>query len=151
MGFKVRIEIDPDCEEEIIIRCRNMSEEAMRIESVVSALEASEMELELGEKLHFVKICSLLFFETDGSKTAAHTVDRMYYTDLKLYELEERLPNSFMRISKSCIINVNAVSSIHKEITGICEAFFRNTPKKVYVSRSYYKPFKEKINETRLK
>jgi DNA-binding LytR/AlgR family response regulator len=151
MGFKVRIEIDPDCEEEIIIRCRNMSEEAMRIESVVSALEASEMELELGEKLHFVKISSLLFFETDGSKTAAHTVDRMYYTDLKLYELEERLPNSFMRISKSCIINVNAVSSIHKEITGICEAFFRNTPKKVYVSRSYYKPFKEKINETRLK
>ncbi len=151
MGFKVRIEIDPDCDEEIIIRCRNMSEEAMRIESVVSALEASEMELELGEKLHFVKISSLLFFETDGSKTAAHTVDRMYYTDLKLYELEERLPNSFMRISKSCIINVNAVSSIHKEITGICEAFFRNTPKKVYVSRSYYKPFKEKINETRLK
>ena len=151
MGFKVRIEIDPDCEEEIIIRCRNMSEEAMRIESVVSALEASEMELELGEKLHFVKISSLLFFETDGSKTAAHTVDRMYYTDLKLYELEQRLPNSFMRISKSCIINVNAVSSIHKEITGICEAFFRNTPKKVYVSRSYYKPFKEKINETRLK
>jgi DNA-binding LytR/AlgR family response regulator len=151
MGFKVRIEIDPDCEEEIIIRCRNMSEEAIRIESVVSALEASEMELELGEKLHFVKISSLLFFETDGSKTAAHTVDRMYYTDLKLYELEERLPNSFMRISKSCIINVNAVSSIHKEITGICEAFFRNTPKKVYVSRSYYKPFKEKINETRLK
>ncbi len=151
MGFKVRIEIDPDCEEEIIIRCRNMSEEAMRIESVVSALEASEMELELGEKLHFVKISSLLFFETDGSKTAAHTVDRMYYTDLKLYELEERLPNSFMRISKSCIINVNAVSSIHKEITGICEAFFRSTPKKVYVSRSYYKPFKEKINETRLK
>ena len=128
-----------------------MSEEAMRIESVVSALEASEMELELGEKLHFVKISSLLFFETDGSKTAAHTVDRMYYTDLKLYELEERLPNSFMRISKSCIINVNAVSSRHKEITGICEAFFRNTPKKVYVSRSYYKPFKEKINETRLK
>lgn len=151
MGFKVRIEIDPDCDEEIIIRCRNMSEEAMRIESVVSSLEASEMELELGEKLHFVKTASILFFETDGNKTAAHTVDRMYYTDLKLYELEQRLPNSFMRISKSCIINTKSVSSIHKEITGICEAFFRDTVKKVYVSRSYYKPFKEKINETRLK
>ena len=75
----------------------------------------------------------------------------MYYTDLKLYELEERLPKSFMRISKSCIINVNAVSSIHKEITGICEAFFRDTVKKVYVSRGYYKQFREKINETRLK
>lgn len=151
MGFKVRIEIDPACDEEIIIRCKSVSDEIMRIESIVSSLDSSEMELELGEKLHFVKISSLLFFETDGSKTAAHTIDKMYYTDLKLYELEECLPKSFMRISKSCIINVNAVSSIHKEITGICEAFFRDTPKKVYVSRSYYKTFKKKINEMRLK
>ena len=103
MGFKVRIEIDPQCDEEIIVRCRNMSADVARIESLISSLDSSEMELELGDKLHFVKVSSILFFETDGSKTAAHTADRMYYTDLKLYELEERLPNSFMRISKSCI------------------------------------------------
>jgi DNA-binding LytR/AlgR family response regulator len=151
MGFKVRVEIDPECDEEIIIRCRNVSDEIARIESLVSSIDPCEMELELGNDLYFVKTEQILFFETDGSKTAAHTVDRMYYTDLKLYELEERLPKSFMRISKSCIINVNAVSSIHKEITGICEAFFRDTVKKVYVSRGYYKQFREKINETRLK
>lgn len=151
MGFKVRVEIDPECDEEIIIRCRNVSDEIARIESLVSSIDPCEMELELGNDLYFVKTEQILFFETDGSKTAAHTVDRMYYTDLKLYELEERLPKSFMRISKSCIININAVSSIHKEITGICEAFFRDTVKKVYVSRGYYKQFREKINETRLK
>lgn len=151
MGFKVRVEIDPKCDEEIIIRCRNVSDEIARIESLVSSIDPCEMELELGNDLYFVKTEQILFFETDGSKTAAHTVDRMYYTDLKLYELEERLPKSFMRISKSCIININAVSSIHKEITGICEAFFRDTVKKVYVSRGYYKQFREKINETRLK
>lgn len=151
MGFKVRVEIDPECNEEIIIRCRNVSDEIARIESLVSSIDPCEMELELGNDLYFVKTEQILFFETDGSKTAAHTVDRMYYTDLKLYELEERLPKSFMRISKSCIININAVSSIHKEITGICEAFFRDTVKKVYVSRGYYKQFREKINETRLK
>lgn len=151
MRFKVRVEIDPECDEEIIIRCRNVSDEISRIESLVSSIDPGEMELELGNKLYFVKTEQILFFETDGSKTAAHTVDRMYYTDLKLYELQERLPKSFMRISKSCIININAVSSIHKEITGICEAFFRDTVKKVYVSRGYYKQFREKINETRLK
>ena len=151
MGFKVRVEIDPECDEEIIIRCRNVSDEIARIESLVSSIDPCEMELELGNDLYFVKTEQILFFETDGSKTAAHTVDRMYYTDLKLYELEERLSKSFMRISKSCIINVNAVSSIHKEITGICEAFLRDTVKKVYVSRGYYKQFREKINETRLK
>ena len=151
MGFKVRVDIDPECDEEIIIRCRNVSDEIARIESLVSSIDPCEMELELGNDLYFVKTEQILFFETDGSKTAAHTVDRMYYTDLKLYELEERLSKSFMRISKSCIINVNAVSSIHKEITGICEAFLRDTVKKVYVSRGYYKQFREKINETRLK
>lgn len=148
MGFRVRIDINPDCDEEIIIRCKNISEEVLRLESLVSN---SEMELELGGKLHFIKTDSILFFETCGNKTAAHTRDMMYYTDMKLYELEESLPRSFMRISKSCILNTKAVSSIRREFTGICEAFFAGTVKKVYISRTYYKPFREKINETRLK
>ena len=151
MGFKVRVEIAPDGEEEIIIRCRNISEEIVRIQSLVTNMENGEMELELGGKQHFIKTGSILFFETCGNKTSAHTKDKMYYTDLKLYELEERLPRSFMRISKSCIINTKAVSSIRRDITGIAEAFFHDTVKKVYISRGYFKQFKEKINETRLK
>ncbi len=151
LGFKVRIEIDPECNEEIIIKCKSLNEEALRLQSLISDTASDEIELSLGSDIHFVKISGILFFETDGTKTAAHTKNRMYFTDLKLYELEERLPRSFMRVSKSCIANTSAICSIKRELTGICEARFPDTPKKIYISRSYYKAFKEKIKETRLK
>ena len=151
MGFKVRIEITPENDDEIVIHCKQINDEVIRLQKLISGSENNELELELSGKTHFVKTDTILFFETSDNKTVAHTKDRMYYSDLKLYELEERLPRSFMRISKSSIINLNAVSSIHRDITGICEAYFPETAKMVYVSRSYYKAFKEKINETRLK
>ncbi|MBQ3230064.1 MAG: LytTR family transcriptional regulator [Clostridia bacterium] len=153
MSIKVRLEIDPNGEEEIIIKAKSLSEEVLRIEAALRGGSAfsSEMELKQGGNDFFIKTKDILFFETDGSKTAAHTRDKMYYTELKLYELAEQLPHYFMRISKSCIININAVSSTRRELTGICEAFFEGTAKKVFISRSYYKPFREAVKEIRLK
>lgn len=151
VGFKVRIDISPDNEEEIVIHCKQISDDVVRLQKLLSNGDSNEIELELNGVTHFVKTDQILFFETAGTKAAAHTKDRMYYSDLKLYELEERLPRSFLRISKSAIINTKAVSSIHRDITGICEAYFPDTTKMVYISRSYYKAFKDKINETRLK
>ncbi len=150
MGFKIRLLIDENAEEEIIIRCKAPTEEVFRIQTLL-ATDMRELELSLGEETYFIETKSILFFETVGNKTAAHTKNKMYYTEKKLYELEEILPKSFMRISKSCIANTSAICSIKRELTGICEARFPDTPKKIYISRSYYKAFKDKINEMRLK
>lgn len=152
MGFKTKIEIQTDGEEEIIIRCRSITDDVIRLQALLDGAsnKDSEMELHLNGNDYFVKIRDILFFETAESKTAAHTKNRMYYTDLKLYELEERLPRSFMRISKSCIVNINLIASTKREITGICEASFYDSPKKVFISRSYFKPFRETLNEMRL-
>lgn len=151
MSFKVRVEIDEECDEEIIIRCKSITDEVIQLQSLLTNTENGEIELEFGGQIHFVRISKILFFESANGKSVAHTNDRMYYTDKKLYELEAVLPKSFLRISKSCIVNTKAVSSIRRDLTGIGEAFFASTPKKVYISRGYYKQFREKINETRLK
>ena len=151
MPFKVRVEIDDSCNDEIIIRCKSITDEVIKLQSLLANTESNEIELELGGQIYFVQISKILFFEASNGKSVAHTNDRMYYTDKKLYELEAVLPKSFLRISKSCIVNTKAVSSIRRDLTGIGEAFFPNTPKKVYISRGYYKQFREKINETRLK
>lgn len=150
MGFRIRIDIDPECDEEVVIKCKSITDEVLALQAKLASNQGSEIELKLNDSIYFVRLSDILFFETDSGKTAAHTADRMYYSDLKLYELEETLPQSFLRISKSSIINITPISSIRKDITGICEVFFRNTNKKVYVSRSYSKVFREKINETRL-
>ncbi len=153
MGFKTRIEIDPDGNEEIIIRCRGITDRVIQLQKLLESGGSAqqEMELHLNGNDYFVKLTDILFFETDDSKTAAHTKNKMYYTDLKLYELEDTLPRSFMRVSKSCIININAISSTKRELTGIGEACFYDSVKKVYISRSYFKLFREALNDIRLK
>ena len=93
----------------------------------------------------------LLFFETEGKLVQAHTADRLYLTDRKLYELEESLPGSFMRISKSTIVNLDHIYSITRNLTASSIVEFYGTAKKVYVSRNYYKALTERLGEKRRK
>ena len=151
MSFKVKLEIDPSNEEEIVIRCKGITQDVIELEAYLSKATSKTLDLFIGSDEYFISTDELLFFETESDKVTAHSKDKMYYTNLKLYELEERLPKSFMRVSKACILNLNAVSSLNRDITGICEVRFKNTIKKVYVSRGYYKLFREKLNEMRLK
>lgn len=153
MKRKVRIEIDPTAEEEVVIRCRELTSEILELRRIAESgisREVQALTLTLNDCEYFVPLDQLLFFETYEGRTAAHTENRMYYTDLKLCELIELLPNTFMRVSKSCILNTRAVSGLRRDVTGIGEAFFTDCNKKVYISRMYYKAFRERIVETRL-
>ena len=50
---------------------------------------------------------------------------------------------------KSTILNINHIYSITRNITSSSLVEFKNTHKKVYVSRSYYKVLKLKLSEKR--
>ncbi|MGN1047189.1 MAG: LytTR family DNA-binding domain-containing protein [Eubacteriales bacterium] len=139
-----------DADEEIIIRCREVTEEVKELKKRLEEEAAGdEISLWLHEREYFIKKSDILFFETADGKTAAHTKDHMYYTDLRLCELSASLPRYFMRVSKSCVLNTRAVSSLRRDLTGIGEAAFAGTEKKVYISRMYYKPFRELLHEER--
>lgn len=79
----------------------------------------------------------------------AHTRDEIFMTKNRLYELEQILPYYFCRISKSAIVNVKEIYSISKNITASSKIEFKDTYKYVFVSRGYFKPLKNKIEEIR--
>ena len=54
-----------------------------------------------------------------------------------------------MRVSKSAILNLNAVYSVEKNITASSLVRFQGTKKVVYVSRIYYKAMKQRLDERR--
>lgn len=152
MSRKVRIEVDPDSDEEIVIKCHSLTQDILDLQKLFESKNSSistELELFINDSTYIIPKNKILFFETQDRITASHTDKRIYYTDKKLYELEEILSNDFMRVSKSCIINIKAVSSYKKDITGACEVGFLGTDKKVYVSRMYFKSFQEKLKELR--
>lgn len=149
---KIRIEVDPDAEEEIVIRCRRLDEEIMQLQDMIensSARFTGEISLQIGDSKYFVPLKEILFFESSERQSAAHTNERIYDSDKKLYQLEEMLPPYFLRVSKSTILNLRMIAYLKKDLTGSCEVGFRNSPKKVYVSRMYAKAFLAKIEELR--
>ncbi len=152
MHLKVRIEIGEQNEDEIVIRCRRFTDEIQHLQRLLQdAQHPTELSLTLGDSEYFVPIQSLLFFETDGTgRLTAHTAKQMFYTDLSLRTLEQILPYTFMRVSKSCILNSSLVSSMTRSVTGAGTVRFSGCEKIAYVSRMYYKALGALIYETRL-
>ncbi len=150
--MKIRIEMDDTFnEEEVIIRCRGITPDVMALQQAITELSkgTGQMTFYKGETEYYLPMESILFFETDGGSVNAHTVDNIYQTKYKLYELEELLPGYFMRVSKSAILNTKQIYSMTKDIS-TCVVQFLHTHKQVFVSRYYYKPLKEKLEEKRM-
>lgn len=114
---------------------------------VDNANDEGRLSLKLGDQEHLVAPAQILFFESEDGKVAAHTAGRIYRTEKKLYELEELLPKYFMRVSKACVLNLRAVSWLKREFTGPCRVGFAGSDKQAYVSRMYFKPFRERLDE----
>lgn len=145
--MKLKVELSPDSEEEIIIRCKQRDDRVKRIENVIENLinENAEMVLTLGESEFYIPKKQILFFESDSGKTCVHTKDKIFQTKLTLLALEKVLPPYFLRASKCCIINAHQVRYITHNITGPSKIGFSASEKIAFASRSYYKYLKERI------
>ena len=150
--MKIRIEIDEKIkEDEVIIKCSQLTDEINKIQNVLKEIisQKTSMIFYKDNIEYFISLEEILFFETEGSCIFSHTIDNIYQVKYKLYELEEILPNNFMRVSKSTILNVDYIYSITKNLTASSIVEFQHTHKTVYVSRNYYKPLKFKLLEKR--
>lgn len=151
--MKIKIEIEEGLkEDEVLIRCRELTEQVANIQKAVSEIVnvSRRLTFNKGNTEYYLSLDEILFFETDNATINAHTKNDIYQTRYKLYELEEILPGSFMRISKSAIVNTGHIYSINRNLTASSVIAFEGTHKQVYVSRAYYKPLINKLQEKRL-
>jgi DNA-binding LytR/AlgR family response regulator len=152
--MKIRLEMEDNLtEDEIVIHCRELTDEIVALQRQIAEAVHTGMQLHVvkGETSYFLKLDEILFLETDQTAVAVHTVNQIYETKQRLYELEELLPGSFMRVSKSTIINTDKIRAIRKNITGASEVEFSGSNKKAFVSRNYFRALMHKIEEKRLK
>lgn len=151
--MKLKSECSQDtAEDEIIIRYSKHTGKIKYIESVLQRIiaENNELTLYIRDTEYYIPACEILYFETEVGKVKAHTKDRIFTANLKLFEITETLGHPFMRISKSCVVNVDMIEAVRHSITGSGEVFFRGCDKMAYVSRIYFNPLKEKLKESRL-
>ena len=149
--LKIRIEMSEDVQEEVVIRCREITPEIIRLQQLLSGNSdrSNQFLVYKGDTEYYLNVNDIIFFETEGNAVMAHTRDDVYETRRKLYELKELLGGRFQRISKSAIVNVDKVYSIKRNVTSSSAIEFQGTHKQIYVSRAYYKVLREKLEEKR--
>lgn len=147
--MKITIQLDDNIkEEEVIIRCRELTPEIALLQKNISE-QGGRINLTFFKDNveYFFPVDNILFFETSDRSVDAHTASDVFQIKYKLYELEELLPRSFIRVSKSTILNTSHIYSIDKNITSSSVVSFENTHKQIYVSRSYFKALKQRLDE----
>ena len=117
--MKVRIELDPSMDEpEILIRAPRLTQELAQLQESILKKKLVPLAFYKNRSEYFLDLANILFFETDGEKIFGHTKDEAYEVKQKLYELEELLPITFCRISKSTIVNAKQIYSLEKSFSG---------------------------------
>ena len=111
-NLKVKIEIDPESTGyEVTIKCAEVDSTVLGIQKLLSETNSTVGQISFfkEDSEYFLPLNKILFFETDGGVIRAHTANDEFEAKYKLYELEERLPAYFTRISKSTILNTHKV------------------------------------------
>lgn len=149
--MNIKIDVNENFEEEIIIRCKKISPLVQDVQNAILDITSSCKTLLVykDESEYYLPVDNILFFETSENRISAHTNNDIYYVKYRLYELEEKLPKYFLRISKSTIVNINQIFGITRTITSPNIIQFYNSHKQVYVSRFYFKNLKSRLEERR--
>ncbi len=90
-----------------------------KITNVLKRLMTDLSECELGllkvNKDYMVRTKDILFIERNKSKATIYTKDSTYETCYSLNSLENDLPDSFVRVHRSYIVNKEQIAKINKE------------------------------------
>jgi DNA-binding LytR/AlgR family response regulator len=137
-------ECRPEEEDQIIIRCKEMDDNILKL---ISELRMGQRKL-TGIKdgnITMIDPANVYYFEGVDNKVFLYCKQNVYETKLKLYEIEEEYKNtSYIRASKSIILNVSKIKSISPAYSGRFEATLFNG-EKIVISRQYVPELKKKL------
>lgn len=143
--MKISIEeISRELEEEILIKCHEVDEE---IHEIVSKLKTETLII-LGyqnDRVHRINLRDIYYFEAVDGKVFLYCEDNVFEVKHKLYELEEICKEKgCFRTTKSTILNIAKISSVHHSFSGRFEAVLDNGERAV-ISRQYVPVLKKML------
>ncbi len=133
-------------EPEIIIKCGMID---VCLQHIIDELQLMMFSVSgsKGGSLYKLALEDIFYFESVDEKTFACCEQEVYECDYRLYELEERLHNtSYVRISKSVILNTAKLKSIRPQLNGRFEASLVNGEKQI-INRHYVDALRKKFEE----
>ena len=144
--MKVRLDIDKQyAEEQIIIEAPTLSPRVQKVKDFVQSLEQKEtLKGKFQDQVFLIEIQKIQRIYIENRKVLAETGNRTYALDIRLYQAVEILPASFIQISQSEIVNIDAISHLKLTSNGLIKIYLKNDSF-TYSSRRYLKAIKEKL------
>ena len=144
--MKLRLDIDAQyTEEQIILEAPSLSKNIQKVQDFVQSLDQKEtLKGKFQDQVFLIEIQKIQRIYIENRKVLAETGNRTYALDIRLYQAVEILPASFIQISQSEIINIDAISHLKLTSNGLIEIYLKNDSF-TYSSRRYLKAIKEKL------
>ena len=144
--MKVRLDIDQQyTEEQIIIEAPSLSPKIQKVQNFVQSLDQKDtIKGKFQDQLYLIEVGTIQRVYIENRKVLAETDIRTYTLDIRLYQASEILPASFIQISQSEIVNIDAISHLKLTSNGLIEIYLKNESF-TYSSRRYLKAIKEKL------
>ncbi|MBQ7821469.1 MAG: LytTR family transcriptional regulator DNA-binding domain-containing protein [Clostridia bacterium] len=143
--MKIKKPPAPSCSDiEITLRYANEDGKVKRILSFLQSVERQiKCDIDNAEKM--ISVADIYYIESVDKKTFVYLERSVYHTDHRLYQLMDDLKEyGFVQISKSCILNINALDSIKPLFNSRMEAILKNG-EKVYINRGYLSQVKKAL------
>lgn len=130
-----------------VLHINKMTKKVAKIISMLEKENASSLTLIAikDKKTYFIRPEDISLVRTEGRKIVCYDKQgNKYILDKPLYELENILDISFVRISKSAIVNISQINHVEASFNGTMELVMKNGVTD-YISRSFRKSFKERL------
>ncbi|HEL2027752.1 TPA: LytTR family transcriptional regulator [Streptococcus suis] len=143
----MKLAISPDIVEDLVtIEAQVMSEQVTHLVSYIQNLDKqrSSLTVKKGEQVYLVEHDEIVRLYLEDKVLQVETVETIYTSNLRLYQVKEDLPANFLQISQSEIIHIKQLDHLKLTANGLVKLVMKNGSV-TYSSRRYLKIIKERL------
>ncbi|HFI2438758.1 TPA: LytTR family DNA-binding domain-containing protein [Streptococcus suis] len=145
--MKVKLAISSDIVEDLVtIEAQAMSEQITNLVAYVQNLDkqTSRLTVKKGEQVYLLEHEEIVRLYLEYRLLQVETVENVYTSNLRLYQVKEDLPANFLQISQSEIIHIKQLDHLKLTSNGLVKLVMKNGSV-TYSSRRYLKVIKERL------
>lgn len=138
--MKCTIMIDRNREEEVIVYAHEHSRLTKQIEQMVGINWIGYRD----KRTVRLNLSDIYCFTVEDNKIYAVTAEEKWQIKRRLYQIEDQLPDNFVKINQSCLANMEGIERFEASFGASLTVVFKNGHRD-YVSRRQVKQVKERL------
>ncbi|MGX8693645.1 MAG: LytTR family DNA-binding domain-containing protein [Methanobrevibacter sp.] len=145
--MKVNLFVSRDIDEpHADIHTNELTDNVTKAISILESEESNDMlAVKKGSDITLLELQDIFMFRVEDKQVKVYTQNNEYLIKKPLYQVEEGLNQSFVRISKTTIVNLKKIERVAPSLRGMMFIELKNGLKD-NISRKYLPSFKEALD-----